>query len=157
MYRIITLLGLLILLGLGGCSSFYIPFVSEKTTDLSSINIVSTAQSNRNVPVAIDLVFIYKTTLKPMFIPFGAREWYENKAALMLRHDEFIDVAHFEVVPFSNMEEVTLPEDCGDAIQVLLFANFIATDGQYAADITTFDELQITLSENGYQLEELDP
>ena len=66
-------------------------------------------------------------------------------------------LAHVEIVPLTAKYSVSLPDGYDDAVKVLMFANYIAATGQVIADLTEFDQVQITLGKSAYQLEELNP
>jgi type VI secretion system protein len=159
-------LGALILLLLGaltGCNSVekvaaqVIPFYSYDKTELTRISLMADVDSNSNMPVAIDLVFIYDELLNSALAGFSGPEWFHNKASITLRYQQDIKVHHIEVAPLTMIEALTLPEGFDDAVEVMMFANYIDKAGQYAVDITMFNELQITLKHSGYLLKELNP
>ena len=159
--HVITL-ALIIVTSISSCtyvekSMDLLPFYTYNKTLLTNISVISNMNSNRNHPVEIDFVFIYDDTVSPLLDVLSGPQWFADKTALMLRFRNSIDVAHIEIVPQTVEENISLPDDYNNAVRVLMFANFISESGQFVADVTTFDELLITLSKKGYQLEELDP
>jgi hypothetical protein len=162
----ITLLAVLLaalLSVLVGCNSIdkaasmVIPFYSYDKTELSQIGIVAESNSNANMPVEIDFVFIYNKVVDPVLKGFSGPDWFANKASILLQHQQDLVIRHIEIVPLTVTEKLTLPEGYDNAIKVMMYANYSAKPGQYAVDITLFDELQITLKQAGYQLKELNP
>ncbi|WDE09384.1 hypothetical protein [Thalassomonas haliotis] len=146
-----------------GCNSInqalskVVPFYSYDKTTLSDISITSDAGSNNSVPVAIDFVFIFDETVTPVLQNLKGPEWFANKAGLLLQYDKKLALAHVEIVPLTAKHSISLPDGYDDAVKVLMFANYIHVSGQVIADLTLFDELQITLGKSAYQLKELNP
>lgn len=158
---VLTLIAALMVLS--GCNSIkkvaakVVPFYSYDKTKLSNISLIAELDSNDNMPVAIDFVFIYDIVVDPVISSFSGPQWFANKASIMLQHQQDIDITHVEVVPLTVTEQLQLPEGYDDALKVMMFANYYGKKGQYAVDITLYDELQITLQHSGYQLKELNP
>ena len=84
-------------------------------------------------------------------------DWFNNKTGLLLRHEKDLAVTHVEFVPLTLKQKIAMPEGYDNAVSVLVFANFIASSGQFVADITQFNQLEIILKKSGYQLKELNP
>ena len=148
---------------LGGCNSIdqalskVVPFYTYDKTLLSGISIRAEVDSNDNVPVAIDFVFIFDNSLTPVLQNLKGPEWFANKAGILLQYEKKLALAHVEIVPLTAKYSVTLPNGYDDAVKVLMFANYIAATGQVIADLTEFDQAHITLGKSAYQLEELKP
>jgi type VI secretion system protein len=161
----LLLAGLLSVLlpGLSGCNSIdkamsvVVPFYTYDKTGLSTISVESSVDSNMNMPVAIDFVFIRNDEVAKTLMNLSGPNWFSSKTDLLLRYQKDLVLAHIEVVPLTIKQTITLPKAYDDAKKVLMFANFIAKPGQYLADISQFDEVLITLSKTGYQLKELNP
>ena len=144
------------LIALSGCSSVSIPYIWELDNQLDEVTVESLSGANRNNPVAFDLVFIYDKDLSMMLAGLTGPEWFAQKTDLMFRFRDGIDVVGAEIVPRSKVRGVSLPDDSTDAVQILLFANYVTPDGQIAADVTGFYELRIRLEGERYVLQELD-
>ncbi|WDE02757.1 hypothetical protein SG34_015020 [Thalassomonas viridans] len=146
-----------------GCNSIdqalskVVPFYTYDKTTISDISIIAEIDSNNAVPVAIDFVFIYDKSVIPVLQNLKGPEWFANKAGLLLQYQQKLTVTHVEIVPLTAKQSVSLPDGYDDAVKVLMFANYIAATGHVIADLTEFDEVQITLYKSAYQLEELDP
>jgi len=153
---------LIFISSLSGCNSIkktmsmVIPFYDYNKTLLNSISVTADTDSNSNMPVAIDIVLIYKDTVDATLLGLSGPEWFANKAALLLRYEKYLSVVHIEVVPRTMKETVKLPSNYDNAIKVLMFANYAEPTGQYVADITQFKNLQVSLKRSGYQLKEVE-
>lgn len=154
---------LAIISNLIGCSSIrksmdmIVPFYSLDTTTLGGISVTSNVNSNGNMPVAIDIVFINDKTVNASLLGLTGPQWFANKSGLLLRYSKELSVAHLEVVPQTLKEKIPLPSNYSNAFKVLLFTNYVEAAGQHVADITQFNELQILLKKSGYQLKEMEP
>lgn len=160
-FKIIALV--IITSNLIGCNSIdqamsmVVPFYSYDKTPLSNISISASHNSNQNMPVAVDIVFIYKDTVNAALLGLSGPEWFKNKPELLLRYKKDLEVVHKEIVPRTLTETIELPEHYDDAIKILIFANYLAPSGQYIADITKFSDLHIELNKSSYQLKEMEP
>ena len=154
---------LLMLCVLGGCNSIektlgkVAGLYSDNKTALWAVSVTSQPNSNSDLPVSVDLVFIFDQTVNPSLVGLSGPQWFADKARLMLNFDQQLAVAAIEVVPDTLMFTIKLPEGYRDAVKVLLFANFVSKPGQYVADISRFNQLHITLTQIGYQLKEVNP
>ena len=160
----------LLLLLVTGCSSIgstvnkikkvadeYIPLYEYKSTDLDKVWIQSDADSNQNLPTAVDILFIYDQKTADALSALSGPDWFAQKRALLLKYQAKMFIKALEVVPHSPKQAVILPDTFYNAISVLMFANYLAADGQYLADITQYCHLNIRLKNKGYLLEELNP
>lgn len=145
-----------------GCNSIkktmgmVIPFYDYNQTLLKDISVSSSVDSNNNMPVAIDIVLIFNEKIDPSLLGLSGPEWFANKAGLLLKNNKELSVITIEVVPRTMTESIKLPDNFGDALKVLMFANYVAPAGQFVADITQFTELKIQLNKSGYQLREME-
>ncbi|GLX80376.1 hypothetical protein tinsulaeT_37160 [Thalassotalea insulae] len=135
----------------------YVPLYEYKSTDLEKMWIQSDANSNQNLPTAVDILFIYDQKAADTLSALSGPDWFAQKRALLLKYQASILITALEIVPQSSKQTVTLPDKFYNAISVLMFANYLAPDGQYLADITQYCELKVTLKNKGYILEELNP
>ncbi|EGG93677.1 hypothetical protein IMCC1989_936 [gamma proteobacterium IMCC1989] len=119
---------------------------------LSSIALESTADSNMDTPVAIDLLFIYDSSVTPLLIELNGPEWFTKKPSLTKRYDKEIDVVSLEVVPLSLIKKITLPKAHKNAKNILMFTNYRTSDGQYVAELSHFKQLKIRLLNTRYEL-----
>ncbi|WP_113875100.1 hypothetical protein [Marinomonas aquiplantarum] len=132
----------------------YVPFYSYDKTLLTSIKLQAEANSNNNLPTALDIVFIFDAKSISALMDLSGPDWFSNKASLALLYQQKISVLSYEVVPQTAPMTLTLPAQYYQAYGVLLFANYLDEPGQYLADISQFKQLLITLQQHGYQLEE---
>lgn len=158
---------LLLVMALSGCGSLginikkaadkYMPFYQFNGTELHSISLQSDADSNSNLPVALDILFIFDLKTAQALNALSGPDWFAGKQAMMLRYQQKMVLSELEIVPQSAEQSITLPTSYYNAVAVLLFANYIGPKGQYQADITNFSKLRVTLKNRGYVLEELNP
>ena len=148
----------IILLSSVGCNSIdkalshVIPLYTYAKIELSVINITSDIDSNDNMPVAIDFVFIYNKSVDQAVMTLSVPEWFSNKAELLMRYQKDLAVAHVEIVPLTLNQTVTLPEGYDEAVRVLMFASFHVVSGQIVTDLTQNDQVHITLKKEMYLL-----
>lgn len=157
----------LLIMLLSGCGSFgnsikktagkYVPFYEYSGTELNAISIQAEVDSNNNLPVALDILFIFDAKTAQALSALTGPDWFAGKSAMMLRYQQQMALSELEIVPQSAEQNIALPASYYNAVAVLLFANYIDPKGQYLADITQFRELRITLKKRGYVLEELNP
>jgi type VI secretion system protein len=119
---------------------------------LSSVALESTADSNMDTPVAIDLLFIYDANVTPLLLALNGPEWFTRKPSLIKRYDKEIDVVSLEVVPLSFIKKIALPNDHKKAKNILMFTNYRSNDGQYVAELSHFKKLKIRLLNTRYEL-----
>ena len=158
---------LLVAFLLSGCGTFpsignrinktmakVVPFYSFNKTQLESISLHSAVNSNNNLPVALDIVFIFNDEAAQVLSSLSGPDWFANKKSLLLRYQQQLVMTELEVVPHTAEKKLKLPNNYFSAVTVLLFANYLAHDGQYQADISQYHELKITLYKKGYVLED---
>lgn len=135
----------------------YVPFYTFNKTELDAISVLSDTDSNHNLPVALDILFIADVKTAQALGALSGPDWFAGKRALLLRYQQQLVISELEIVPQSAEQNISLPDTYYNAVSVLIFANYLAEAGQYQADITQFSELRITLKRRGYALEELNP
>ncbi len=119
---------------------------------LSEVSVEATADSNRSLPVALDLLFINDSALIPELTALSGPEWFAKKRQFMLNYQQQILLASLEVVPLSAMQAVSLPDGYKNAENVLMFVNYLAGDGQHVAELSNYKQLKIRLERERYQL-----
>jgi hypothetical protein len=135
--------GLLSVVGLGSAN------------DLQAISIEATPDCNRNMPVAMDLVFLADDNLAKLLRELNGPQWFEQKQALRKRYSDKLSLVNLEVVPLTVMDSVPLPDKHKDAKHILLFANYLGADGQLVAELSHYKDLKIILRRDAYQLQNL--
>lgn len=130
---------------LGGCGALNI-FKSDKPeeAELRAIRIVALPDSNRRSSTGLDLVFLYRVELMEM-MPKKVGEWLQRKAELQGAAPQGMDLVPLQIPPSTVMDTVVLPKRYKDAIQVLVYANYLAKGGQHSLDITRFKRVVIQL------------
>lgn len=144
---------LLIILGglLSGCSVLGL----SPLNDIRSIRIEASADCNRNMPVAIDFVFISDERVAKLLADLNGPDWFGRKQELMMRYDKQINVISAEVVPLSILSALSLPEDHSRSGNILMFANYLGVEGQLVAQLGQYRQLKILLQREGYRLIEM--
>ena len=144
---------LLVVLGglLSGCSVLGL----SPLNDIRSIEIEASADCNRNMPVAIDIVFISDERVAKLLADLSGPDWFGRKQELVMRYDKQIKVISAEVVPLSILSVLPLPENHSRAGNILMFANYLSVDGQFVAQLGQFRQLKILLQREGYRLIEM--
>jgi|GEM_PF-2259406 len=134
-----------------------VPFYHFDKTLLESVYIQSSVDSNNNVPVALDIVFVFNDKAAEVLSALSGPDWFINKKRLLLRYQKNLVVSEQEVVPYTAEYVLILPKNYFNAVSVYLFANYLDQDGQYQADLTQYKVLKITLNRQNYLLEENKP
>ena len=143
----------LIFLTLMACS-FNRSDTARDTNSLTAVWVQANRFANRGHPVALDLVFIRDPALQPLLISLNGPDWFRQKKGLMLKYAADMQVQSVELVPLSARQTIELPENHQSYVQVLLFANYLAPMGQYAAALGHFKRLNIRLQQSQYTLDE---
>ena len=143
---------LVFLLLVAGCStSGMLSMVGlGKKNHLESVSIEAAIDSNKNMSVAVDILFINGEQLGPLLSAMNGPEWFLRKKELMMRYSEKISVASFEVVPLSFVNSITMPEKSEYAESILLFANYIGSNGQYVSELKSYKQLKLKLQNTEY-------
>lgn len=141
----VSVISLLSLILLTACSN----------NQLANISVEATPDCNRNMPVAMDILFIEDEGLAKLLTELSGPQWFERKQELMMRYKQKISLASFEIVPLSALPELSLPKDHKKADFILLFANYLGSDGQFVADLSGYKKLKIRFEKERYQLLEL--
>ncbi len=156
LYKVIILLSLtLIVVGCSSTKNALKAVGLGSDNSLNSISIEAISGSNLDTPVALDLLFIKDEQVTPILLGLSGPAWFNDKQGLIKRYDSEVSVVSFEVVPLSYIEKVKLPKDHKKAKNILLFANYQTTEGQYVAELSHFSRLKIRLLKSTYQLQEL--
>jgi hypothetical protein len=133
--------------------SFLFLIVSACSSNtIKNIQVEALADCNRNMPVAMDILFIEDKELVSLLSGLSGPQWFSKKQELLIRYQQKIDLASFEIVPLSILPSLQLPENYSDAEYVLLFANYLASSGQYIAEIGSYQQLKIRLERERYRL-----
>ena len=115
-------------------------------TRLKSILISAEIDANQDTATAIDFVFVYNRDAIP-FLPKTGPAWFAQKFLIQSSLASNIDVVSVEIPPSTNVD-VPLPSRHGKAIAVYSFVNYINVNGQYAGNLTSYEDVQIVLTPN---------
>ena len=101
------LLMMMLLLCLGGCStvknSLFPPGVK---LNWERVSLTTAAKSNRDFPVAVDIVLVMDETLARKISAMKAGDWFASRAGLIKTHPGDLDIESLELVPGAT---ITLP------------------------------------------------
>jgi type VI secretion system protein len=93
------LLMLMLLLCLGGCStvknSLFPPGVK---LNWERVSLTTAAKSNRDFPVAVDIVLVMDETLARKISAMKAGDWFASRAGLIKTHPGALDIESLELV-----------------------------------------------------------
>ncbi|MGS2718699.1 hypothetical protein ACVBE9_11030 [Eionea flava] len=147
---------LCVLLLISGCSSAksalkLVGLGSDNA--LKKITIEAAANSNLDTPVALDIIFIYDEKITPLLSELNGPQWFQQKLSFSQRFANAIDIVDIEMVPLSRIESVSLPKKHKQAKNIVLFANYRTSDGQYMAELSHFKQLTIRLLNTQYTLQ----
>jgi type VI secretion system protein len=119
---------------------------------LKRITVQSTTDSNMNNPIVYDLVFIYDKSLVKALTSLSGPQWFAQKNALLLKHGQQLTVISADLVPLTPEKDIRLPDKSGDALSIVLFANYVASAGQVAATLEGYKEVHVIFEREEYQL-----
>jgi type VI secretion system protein len=98
---------LLLMLSLSGCSTvkntLFPPGVKP---DWDQVSLTTTAGSNRDFPVAIDIVLVMDEALARKISTMKAADWFTSRAGLIKANPGDLDIESLELVPGAT---ITLP------------------------------------------------
>jgi len=113
-------------------------------TDLASIRVVAEPGANRNSATAIDIVFVYDPGTADM-LPKTGPDWFTHKDELTRGMPTSLEVVSLQVPPAFELPKITLPKRYGDAIRVVVYANYISRQGQVPGNLTRLKRAVIRL------------
>ncbi len=129
--------------------------IAGSNNSMKKVSIESLANSNLKTPVAVDLLFINDKNIAPLLSALSGPEWFSRRQELIKRYDNEIQLVSLEIVPLSYIETIKLPKGHKEANNILLFANYRSSHGQYVAELSHFKSLKVRLLRNSYELLEL--
>lgn len=142
-YTVVMIL-VVMLVGLVGC-------FDEKNNQLKRIHIVSTANANQNQAIALDFVFINNLDTKIILNGYNAKDWFDNKNALMQKYSQIITVTSYEMPPL-NQVDVKFHKKYKKAKSVMLFALYLSEEGRIAKELGSYKHLTVKLNQDDYDL-----
>jgi hypothetical protein len=117
---------------------------------LRNITIESAVNSNSQNPVAIDIVFIFDKPLAQSLVNLRSPQWFQQKNAIMLQSAQKLIVISTDMVPGIPAKTVERPNSSKKAVTILFFANYLSEDGQLAAAIEGYEQVNIQLNQHQY-------
>lgn len=129
---------LLLMLNLSGCSTvkntLFPPGVKP---DWDRVALTTTAGSNRDFPVAVDIVLVMDEMLARKIATMKAADWFASRAGLMKANPDDLDIESLELVPGAT---ITLPGKRFSEKRVFLaviMADYL-TSGDHNVRVDTF-------------------
>ena len=141
------------LMSLNGCSVMNLFSSSTPKAKLTTIGVVATDDANSNMATALDLVFVYSTEAGAM-LPKTAPDWFAHRDGFIAAAPTDLDVVSLQIPPAFVMKEVALPSRHSKALQVVVYANYIAAAGQNKLVLTGVKSALIRLESKSVVLSE---
>ncbi len=124
----------------------------QKNNQVKTIGILSSPDANDNAPTALDLIFIYNNFLGKELLKLNADQWFKTKDEVLLKFHGEVDIISYEVVPFSEIKNIKLPDKHKDAVDIILFAKYQSAAGSVPAVITNYKYPVIKLEKEKYTI-----
>ena len=102
--------------------------------------------ANRDLPIPVDLVFIYDSSLIPTIESKSSSAWFQAKAGLIANANGALHVMSWRVTPGQDVAETPVDAPPG-AIAVYLFADY-AGRNDHPLKVDGSGTLAITLGDN---------
>jgi len=131
---------------LSGCSVLNVLDVIQALypkASLKQLQVIADADANQTTATALDLVFVYDKTAIPL-LPKSGPEWFAKKRSIVANQPGNFDVVSLEVPP-GMIVEAPLPKRSSRSVGAFIFANYLAKDGQYPVNLTTYASAEIHL------------
>lgn len=132
------------LAALGGCAPA--PYY-QRSVDLA---VQTSDTTNRQMPVAVEVVYVYTPSLVDTLSGFSAREWFRKRPALAWRHPEGFERWRWEWTPGQHIPDRQLPVDYL-ARAVFVFAGYRSA-GAHRGRVPPYRSLQLTLNRTNFQV-----
>lgn len=161
-YRRIRLTGLLLvlatLLSSCGVADFYkraAPW--HRLNELRSLSILSQNDANYDTPVLMDLIFIFNEPIYQLISPLSVEDWFTNKrASLPGLYPEDLKIITLEIVPFTNIDEVELPDRHKKALNIMVFTRYLDFNDMHKAEIGDYENVRLILNKDGIEVQSID-
>ena len=150
--RWLTML-MLLSLSLSGCSTVKNSlFPPGAKPDWNQISLTTTADSNRDFPVAVDIVLVMDEALAKKISTMKASDWFTSRAGLIKANPGDLDIESLELVPGAT---ITLPGKRFSEKRVFLaviMADYF-TSGENNVRVDTFKgKLRVELSATDFSV-----
>lgn len=133
-----------LLAGASGCSVMHLFGGGTPTAKLESLGVIATDDANSNMATALDVVFVYSTDAEAI-LPKSAPAWFAHRDGFIAAAPTDLDVVSLQIPPAFVMRRVTLPARHAKALQVVVYANYIAAGGQNELVLTSVKKALLRL------------
>ncbi len=140
--EITSLLILLGMLGLSGCSNENLPELY-----IESVSIYTEPDTNQNSATAVDLVIIYDEELVKILGRMSAAQYFASSKQLLLDNPSLLDIWHWELVPGQIVQDFSPPQEEGDSYAAYVFANYL-TPGSHRIKVSPHGIVKVLLMKN---------
>jgi len=127
-----------------GCSSA--PY-HRRTVDLN-VQIADT--TNQNMPVAVEVVYVYDPALTDTLSALSANQWFRHRSKLAWRHPDGFDRWRWEWAPGQTVASRHLPMVFFTR-SVFVYASY-RSSGAHRAQVPPFHALDLELNRTGFQV-----
>ena len=131
-----------LLAGCGALSTLERFFYSSRS-ELEQLRIVAEPDANQDTATAIDLVYVYNKDALPT-LPQSGPEWFAKKQAIVAAQPGNFVVVSLEVPPGATVP-APLPKRSAQAVGALLYANYLAKDGQFPINLSAYTSAEVRL------------
>jgi type VI secretion system protein len=125
-------------------------------TTLRNISVLALPDANQTTATAVDVVFVYDTTIVPL-LPKNAADWFAQREELKANLWNYLDVASDEVPPAYLLPRMRLPARAAKALKVIAYANYLAAQGRAPIDLTALINARLTLAAKSISISESTP
>ena len=119
---------------------------ATRPAHLENLVVVSEGESNHGEATAVDLVFVFDSSLLPR-MPRNSLDWFAQRSALVVAAGSALEVVTMQVPP-ASMAHVPLPAKGSKAVAVLVYAAYSGGSGQAVGDISGHKEVEIRLAKD---------
>ena len=125
-HKILKTLCLGSLIWLTACTSVNQQIKQVQSTNpfIRALNISSTADTNQNMPIALDLVIVGHPVLARKINTLTAAQFFKERRQLKQDHPKHIKIRSFELIPGHPLPEFSVPYPRRDVAAAFLFARF---------------------------------
>lgn len=132
-----------LMLGLVGCSAA--PYYRQPL----DLRVQTTDTTNRDMPVAVEVVYVYDKALADTLSALTAQQWFRRRSALAWRHPRGFEYWRWEWTPGQAIPTRTLPE-VFYTTDVFVYAGYQSA-GAHRARVAPHHPIDIQLNRTGFQ------
>lgn len=141
-------------LALAGCGMGSV-FSGGPSLSLDSVTLVAEPGSNRNRPVAVDLVLVKADAAIDQIGALSATDWFRRKGQFLRDFPQGLSIIGWEPVPALNLPPRVLTSDEKSGAKAgFIFADY-STPGDHRARLESADAIRLTLRSDDFIVEKL--